>query len=435
MDVAVFGRLRSRRRYNWRYNCNAAQGVGCMNVLVSGLHAKLGASFIERARDSASAIQWVPVGQFTEQVTASDAGTRFKQAIWLYRPPWSLEFLKLLAATDKDIAGFLETWERDNRTALSIRDQARIPLIYVNADRGAPEQVLQPPARGRADSGGGPDGVAVLGLAASFADPPLWDVLEALEAVAHNLGDEAPLFRNTCRLDAAAFHQVIRWAAYAQDAGRLRSEMDQLRHDLGQRAAELDAERAKSDDARSEGELLLVQLHQVQEELEQYYLKYQQVQKDLSAQQKAAAAARKEAQALKARLRKTQVELEAALTPRPAVEETPTRTGIAPLRPLRRAVSRAMIRRQQKALRDRLQQSGWFDPDWYLQTYPDVRAAQVDPVQHYLSVGWRENRNPGPRFNTAFYLRSNPDVRKEGANPLVHFLEHGSREGRRPSPS
>lgn len=406
-----------------------------MNVLVSGVHAKLGASFAESAKDGASTFQWVPVGQFTEQITAPDADARFKQAVWLYRSPWSLEFLKSLAATGKDVAGFLEAWERDNRAALSARSQARIPLIYVNADRTAPEYVWQPPIAGNAGDAGASAGTDVLGLVAGLVEPPLWDVLEALEAVAHNPAAETPLFRNTYRPDSAAFHQIMQCIADAQDIDRLRDETDRLRGELGQRATELEAEREKHDDARKEGELLLVQLHQVQEELEQYYLKHQQVKKDLDAQQKAAAGARKEVQALKAKLRQMQVELEAALAPPPAVEVIPAHAGVAPLRPLRRAVSRAMIRRQQKVLRERLQQSGWFDPDWYLQTYADVRAAQIDPVQHYLSVGWRENRNPGPKFDTAFYLKSNPDVRKEGANPLVHFLEHGSHEGRRPHPT
>ncbi len=36
-----------------------------------------------------------------------------------------------------------------------------------------------------------------------------------------------------------------------------------------------------------------------------------------------------------------------------------------------------------------------FCADWYLQTYPDVAAAGIDPLQHYLAYGRNEGRLPG----------------------------------------
>jgi hypothetical protein len=93
---------------------------------------------------------------------------------------------------------------------------------------------------------------------------------------------------------------------------------------------------------------------------------------------------------------------------------------------------RALNQLRQQAKRQRLVHSGWFDPEWYLNTYPDIRAANADPVTHYLTVGWKENRNPCPGFDTAYYLKTYPDVRESGVNPLWHFYEHGSSEGRRP---
>lgn len=35
-----------------------------------------------------------------------------------------------------------------------------------------------------------------------------------------------------------------------------------------------------------------------------------------------------------------------------------------------------------------------FDDDWYLQTYPDIAAAGVDPKAHFLNFGWHEGRWP-----------------------------------------
>lgn len=77
-----------------------------------------------------------------------------------------------------------------------------------------------------------------------------------------------------------------------------------------------------------------------------------------------------------------------------------------------------------------LHESEWFDPEWYRQEYPDVRASDADPAEHYLLYGARLGRNPSPHFLTDAYLQRYPDVAKTGANPLVHYLLHGRAEGR-----
>ena len=45
----------------------------------------------------------------------------------------------------------------------------------------------------------------------------------------------------------------------------------------------------------------------------------------------------------------------------------------------------------------------------------------------------RKAAAPGPLFDTKWYLEANPDVAAAGVNPLLHFLRHGAREGRRPN--
>ena len=75
-----------------------------------------------------------------------------------------------------------------------------------------------------------------------------------------------------------------------------------------------------------------------------------------------------------------------------------------------------------------------FDPAYYLAQNPDVAAAGVDPLQHYLSYGWHEGHNPNAYFNTNYYLNQNPDVAATGINPLQHFEDYGWREGRDPGP-
>jgi GT2 family glycosyltransferase len=79
--------------------------------------------------------------------------------------------------------------------------------------------------------------------------------------------------------------------------------------------------------------------------------------------------------------------------------------------------------------------SGIFSGSWYLARYADVAAAQIDPVQHYLSHGAREGRDPGPTFSTSSYLaRYREEIAGSGLPPLVHYLRHGRRAGYDASP-
>lgn len=78
--------------------------------------------------------------------------------------------------------------------------------------------------------------------------------------------------------------------------------------------------------------------------------------------------------------------------------------------------------------------SGLFLADWYRQNNPDVTAAELDPVVHFLRHGAAEGRRPNPWFDPAWYLASYPDVVAAEMNPLLHYIRHGDQEGRRPSP-
>ena len=74
-----------------------------------------------------------------------------------------------------------------------------------------------------------------------------------------------------------------------------------------------------------------------------------------------------------------------------------------------------------------------FDYAYYLQHYPDVAAAHVDPLQHFQSLGWHEGRNPNALFDTSGYLATYGDVAAAGINPLDHYHLYGWTEGRDPS--
>ncbi|MCA0403592.1 MAG: glycosyltransferase [Proteobacteria bacterium] len=64
--------------------------------------------------------------------------------------------------------------------------------------------------------------------------------------------------------------------------------------------------------------------------------------------------------------------------------------------------------------------SSFFDREWYLNTYEDVKDAGVDPLIHYVKYGIYEGREPAPYFSTKDYLSNNPDIKKH-LNPLVHL--------------
>ncbi len=74
--------------------------------------------------------------------------------------------------------------------------------------------------------------------------------------------------------------------------------------------------------------------------------------------------------------------------------------------------------------------SDYFDEQWYLARYPEVRLSGYTPVIHYLLIGGFSGYNPGPDFHSSHYLDAYPDVKQARINPLVHYLKHGVREGR-----
>ena len=72
-----------------------------------------------------------------------------------------------------------------------------------------------------------------------------------------------------------------------------------------------------------------------------------------------------------------------------------------------------------------LRQSGVFRPAWYLRRNLTVAKLAVDPALHFLRVGHREGRDPGPDFDLPAYLDEHPELRESGENALLHALEVG----------
>jgi len=62
-------------------------------------------------------------------------------------------------------------------------------------------------------------------------------------------------------------------------------------------------------------------------------------------------------------------------------------------------------------------ESGLFNPGAYLAAYPDVDG---DPLDHFLTHGGAEGRNPSPAFRCADYAKAHQ--LPAGTNPLLHHL-------------
>ena len=78
---------------------------------------------------------------------------------------------------------------------------------------------------------------------------------------------------------------------------------------------------------------------------------------------------------------------------------------------------------------------GLFDAEFYRSAYPDMRAAPVDPLTHYLTEGEAEGRSPNPVFLPAYYRRHAMALAPAGQNALAHYAEEGERLGYRPHPA
>jgi capsular polysaccharide biosynthesis protein len=94
------------------------------------------------------------------------------------------------------------------------------------------------------------------------------------------------------------------------------------------------------------------------------------------------------------------------------------------------------------------------DTKYYLKRYPDVAAAEMDPVEHYVIHGFREGRSPNcwlanrkrraawvvrrivgyiTAFDADYYLMNYPDIASAGIDPLTHYARYGIWEGRSPN--
>jgi hypothetical protein len=341
-------------------------------IHVSGLIAQADLPRWARQGLTSGLLRWAEPQDALKSLSSEEAPA---ELWWLYSPPWSaLGRVQALAGQSEHSAA---PWATVHRQLLRARQTVATPVRLLSALHAPPvslvEEALQPftgmeslpsgsieellstleaeliqPGAPHDDMG------ALLAQLHAWAAPEVWDVLEALEAadwdssrtplmredvsppepgaVAHlarllAAGERAPVVEMAVREAEASLRAAHEQAAVAAEsaalalaAAKAEAEAARAEHQAAQEATQ-----GQLKEAQEEGELLLLQLHQVQEELEQLFLQakdkdaaHQKAQTDAEAAAKAAAeqsakalaAAQAEA---KAALDKSQADAKAAL--------------------------------------------------------------------------------------------------------------------------
>ncbi len=92
--------------------------------------------------------------------------------------------------------------------------------------------------------------------------------------------------------------------------------------------------------------------------------------------------------------------------------------------------------RQLKRFEALIVKSGKFDKDYYVLSYSyQSELVSKEPVKHFLLEGAALGNNPTKWFDTNWYINQYDDVKETGVNPLVHYILYGRREGRKPNPN
>jgi hypothetical protein len=76
-------------------------------------------------------------------------------------------------------------------------------------------------------------------------------------------------------------------------------------------------------------------------------------------------------------------------------------------------------------------EAGVFDVDFYRSQVPELPPG-ADPIEHYVTRGAAEDRDPSAMFDTSYYRALVPTLRRR--NPLADYCERGWKELRNPSP-
>lgn len=473
-----------------------------MKTLLSGLDEDTCHQIVGSSLQAGQSMRWCAPDKLL-QLLADEAGSQPPgRVVWFYRSPAAIVDATP-AERASDLHAELRLWLEQNRTVLNLRRRLGRTLLLVNADNvspadlhaelgeagvnaapGASEHTASPTVGGDDRDPGRQNVVQHL---FEWIAPRYCEVFESLEAASW-LPKSEPVFRNTVTpgevhlvamletlCNGSALPGLLAQARQLERTRTLelasaKEQIEALRQVADSAAGDCEELRRSNDWLRQESQDRLLELHQVQEELEQYYLKSVDLAKLLDPEGKsgvelqgkdhlvarlreAHGALKQEKEHLLIQLHQVQEELEQyyrknvelPVVTREAPYEDAKRNNeggagrqkpalAARLLPgrIRARLERSKARKVRQARLDLIGESEWFNRQWYLDTHADVGSAEMDPVEHYFDFGWKEGRNPSAIFDTLFYLESNPDVASSGLNPLWHFIAYGLKEGRLP---
>lgn len=224
--------------------------------------------------------------------------------------------------------------------------------------------------------------------------------------------------------------------------------------------SKLSALETSHQDTEQENELLLLQLHQVQEELEHYFLQYQSLEEkvsqaestrhvteSLALDRKLSKPSKISKQKIKPLFHSTWYQKQAGKRTLPLAHYLKhgwkQQLSPHPLFDPQFYIEKHRLEDLQYCPLTHFIDVGHtlgysphplFDSQWYLAEYPDVKESGTNPLLHYLACGANEGRNPSNAFHTDWYLATYPDVRESGINPLLHFALFGEADKRKQNP-
>ena len=74
-----------------------------------------------------------------------------------------------------------------------------------------------------------------------------------------------------------------------------------------------------------------------------------------------------------------------------------------------------------------IQESGYFNTQYYLDSNPYVKKAGVDPLWHFAHHGGKEGRNPSVKFDSAYYEEVK-GIRGTKTHALLHYIDNNNKD-------
>ena len=260
---------------------------------------------------------------------------------------------------------------------------------------------------------------------------PLLDRLLASQLIQQNPNIETLL----TRIEACTIPQHGHsYKAPLLDLDAANHQLATLKTDVEKNSRKLSAMSVQSTQLQKDNDLLLKQLHLVQDKLEAKYLSHDELSEQLDTLKQAYT----ESESATAKHRDQQEnalvyanhQIQCLQTELNRVKSSKTFKASAMVSAVSDMFNSSPAKKALKNQALLVKRSGIFNEGWYLKTYPDVAEKGVDPIMHYLKFGAAELRNPSPEFDTSWYLTRHPDVAEENMNPVLHYFMFGQKEGR-----